>query len=106
MYGLNREPWMKRAGQDMQLYQVIRIDGNRLSYEARTAVGERYDSFELVKRPGLANELIEKLPADPEAMTARRDTRTTWLAAGLVVLLGLLLWMRRAARRTARARSG
>ena len=31
------------------MFQVIRIDGQRLSYEARTAIGTVYDAFELSK---------------------------------------------------------
>jgi 3',5'-cyclic AMP phosphodiesterase CpdA len=66
MYNLDREPWMMRAAEDTQLYQVIRIDGERLRYESRTARGVLYDSFELKKRKGKANELVNRVPATPE----------------------------------------
>jgi 3',5'-cyclic AMP phosphodiesterase CpdA len=62
MYDNNRKPFMKRLAEDTQLYQVINIDGDRLRFEARTAVGELYDAFELVKSPGQRNELIEITP--------------------------------------------
>lgn len=62
MYALDREPWMRRAAEDTQLYQIVHIDGDRLRYEARTAVGTLYDAFELRKRPGAVNELRELQP--------------------------------------------
>ena len=57
---------MKRVAEDTQLYRIIHIDGTRLRFEARTAIGKRYDAFELRKRPGQINELIEILPEVPE----------------------------------------
>lgn len=42
--------WAARFGQDLQLYQVIGVDGDRLQYEARTADGALYDRFEMRKR--------------------------------------------------------
>ena len=39
---------MAPVGEDTQLFQVIRVDGDRLRYEARTATGRLYDAFELV----------------------------------------------------------
>lgn len=63
MYNINRRPFMKRVGEDTQLYQVISIAGDKLRFEARTAVGQLYDAFELVKRDGEPNQLIE-IPAE------------------------------------------
>lgn len=69
MYDLERQPWMARAAEDTQLYQLISVNGDRLRYEARTAVGEVYDAFELRKRRGLANELIDQTPRNvPERL--------------------------------------
>jgi 3',5'-cyclic AMP phosphodiesterase CpdA len=62
MYELEREPWMQRAAEDTQLYQLITIDSSRLRYEARTATGEIYDAFELQKRARGGNRLIERVP--------------------------------------------
>lgn len=56
--------WMTRRAEDTQLYQIIRIDGDRLHFEAYTVTGELYDAFELVQRPGRENEVIETLPAN------------------------------------------
>lgn len=68
MYALDREPRMHRAAQDTQLYQIIRVDGGVLTYEARTATGDLYDGFELRKHPGEPNELIERRPDTPERL--------------------------------------
>ena len=71
MYDIERKPWMVRAAWDTQLSQVIRIHGDRLSFEARTATGRLYDAFDLEKQPGRPNRLVEKLPpGTPERMKA------------------------------------
>jgi hypothetical protein len=68
MYPLTREKWMARAAADTQLFQVIRIDGDKLVYESRTARGVLYDSFELTKQAGKPNKLVNRIPATPERM--------------------------------------
>ncbi|MCW5963994.1 MAG: metallophosphoesterase family protein [Bryobacterales bacterium] len=65
MYGLEKQDWMERGAARTQLYQVIRIDGNKLSYESRTARGILYDAFELVKEQGKASRLVNKVPNTP-----------------------------------------
>ena len=59
MYNNTRFPFMKRIGEDTQLYQLIHIDGSKLRFEARTAIGELYDAFELHKQQGTVNKLVE-----------------------------------------------
>ena len=59
MYPLQRHDFMKKQLANTQLYQIIRIDGDSLRYEARTAVGELYDAFELEKQAGKINKLTE-----------------------------------------------
>lgn len=67
MYALTENRWMQRAGEGIQLYQVIAIDGGTLRYEAYTAADQLYDAFDLVKRAGRLNQLIERLaPGTPE----------------------------------------
>jgi hypothetical protein len=66
MYKVDRENWMARSASRTQLYQVIRVDGNRLNYEARTAQGNLYDAFELTKRAGKSNKLTNRIPKTPE----------------------------------------
>ncbi len=68
MYELNREPWMARAAEDTQLYQVLTVDGNTLRYQARTVTGELYDAFDLVKKGRGVNQLVERVPAAPERL--------------------------------------
>lgn len=69
MYNLDREPWMRRAAEDTQLYQIITVDGDTLRYEARLATGALYDAFDLVKREPGVNRLVERIPPDtPERL--------------------------------------
>lgn len=58
MYALQKQDWMEKSGQQMQLFQVVRIAGDRLHYESRTARGEVFDSFDLVKKAGKRNKLV------------------------------------------------
>ncbi len=71
MYSLDDEAWWDRAAENTQLYQIISIDGDTLQYEARTAVGDLYDAFELVKLDGLPNRMIDKTP--PGVLERRHD---------------------------------
>jgi uncharacterized tellurite resistance protein B-like protein len=66
MYNLEREPWMQRAAEDTQLFQVVHIDGATLKYEARTARGMLYDAFELEKQSGKPNRLTNRVPDSAE----------------------------------------
>ncbi len=63
-YDLERKPWMIRTAEDTQLFQILRIDRNKLVYESRTATGALYDSFELAKGEQGPNELLNRIPAD------------------------------------------
>jgi hypothetical protein len=62
MYKVDQKPEFVKTAQDTQLYQVIRIDRDKLSYEARTATGTLYDAFELQKQPNKPNKLTERKP--------------------------------------------
>lgn len=66
MYDLNPKPFMTRVAADTQLYQIIHIDGDKLRYEARTAIGEVYDAFTLKKQSGEINKLIDNSPTTPQ----------------------------------------
>ena len=51
------------SAENTQLFQVIRINGRVLSFEAYTAVGDLFDAFDIVKgnpNIGLPNVLIER----------------------------------------------
>ncbi len=54
--------WMDRTAAHTQMFQLIRINKDTLSYKAYTATGELYDAFELVKQKGKPNRLIDKIP--------------------------------------------
>ena len=41
---------MEKMGENLQLFQVITVDGGTLKYKALTVDGVLYDSFELHKR--------------------------------------------------------
>lgn len=86
MHELGDGEWMRSSGQDLQLYQLIRIDGDVLKYEARTATGDLFDSFELHKQPNGRNELIE-------TFTSKGDSsRRYWnIAGGLLIAVPVLL---------------
>jgi hypothetical protein len=66
MYDVGWRPILRRAAQGLQLFQIIHIDGDQLRYEARTANGELYDGFQLTKRPGKPNELVDQIPDVPQ----------------------------------------
>ena len=68
VYEVDREDWMERAGERLQLFQIVRVEGDRLVYESRTARGDLYDSFELRKRRSAPNELVNRLPDFPERL--------------------------------------
>lgn len=65
MYRHDRAPVHARVAEDTQLYQVIRINGDRLSYEARTAAGELFDAFDLIKQKNRPNRLVSKAGLSP-----------------------------------------
>lgn len=68
MYDLQRHAFMVRQAQDTQLYQIIHVDGEKLHYEAYTAIGEVYDAFTLTKESGGINTLTEEIPDTPERL--------------------------------------
>jgi len=99
-YTVGDLPWMVRKGEGRQLYQLIRVNGDRLSYEARDAAGGLFDAFELKKRPDGGNELIEKGPsnADDESEPGSGYGRLATAAAILGVLAAGIGWAIRTTR--------
>lgn len=70
MYNLNFEEWLERAASNTQLYQIIRVDGERLLYEAYTTTGTLYDAFELRKKNDGSNKFVDMAPEDvPEIIS-------------------------------------
>ncbi|MEP0710617.1 metallophosphoesterase family protein [Algoriphagus sp.] len=60
MYNLTMTKWMDRAASNTQLYQLISIEGDRLSYGAYTATGDLYDAFDLIKSEGKPKQFIDR----------------------------------------------
>jgi hypothetical protein len=61
---MDREDWMARVSEDLQLYHVVYVDSDSIRFETKTATGRLYDAFSIHKRPGQPNEIIEQIPAD------------------------------------------
>ncbi len=68
MYRLQKHPFMRRQAENTQLFQIIHVSGDQLSFEAFTAAGELYDAFTLTKQPGAANLLQDRIPETPERL--------------------------------------
>jgi 3',5'-cyclic AMP phosphodiesterase CpdA len=66
MYALDKLSWAPRSAANLQLYQLVRIDGGVLKYESHTASGELFDEFELRKRPDGGTDLSAP-PLPPSA---------------------------------------
>ena len=64
MYKSSFRKWAHRLGENIQLFQVISISGNSLSYQALTVTGELYDAFNLLKEENGKKRFIEKIPPD------------------------------------------
>jgi 3',5'-cyclic AMP phosphodiesterase CpdA len=68
MYDISNDPWMERKARNTQLFQIITIKDNTLSYEAYTAHGELYDAFELIKSAKMINKLVNRIPTGDERL--------------------------------------
>lgn len=60
---------MDPTAEDTQLFQVLRIDGTRIRYRARTATGRLYDDFEIVRDARGRKRVVEHR----EGRIAERD---------------------------------
>lgn len=61
MYRLDPVSWMDRAGENMQLFQVISFANDTMHYEAVTVTGELYDSFRVIKSRDASKLFIEEI---------------------------------------------
>lgn len=68
MYDVSDDPWMKRKARNTQLFQVITIEDNTLSYQAFTAHGELYDAFDLIKSSKKVNKIVDHIPGVRERL--------------------------------------
>ena len=66
MYRMQRHPFMRRQAEDTQLFQIIHINDDQLSFEAWTASGQLYDAFTLTKQSDAPNKLEDRIPELPE----------------------------------------
>lgn len=60
MYEENKQDWMDKSAGHTQLYQVITVEGDKLSYNSYTATGKLFDAFDLVKQKGKINKIVER----------------------------------------------
>ncbi|MFL3000440.1 MAG: hypothetical protein ACJZZ9_08490 [Cytophagales bacterium] len=49
-----------KVGNNKQLFQVISIDGDKLTYQSYTATGELFDAFDLIKNKDGRNSFVER----------------------------------------------
>lgn len=74
MYNFKKDLWnnydanLERKAENTQLFQVIKIDGDKLSFEAYTVTGELYDAFDLQKSKNGLNKFTERVPATTERL--------------------------------------
>ena len=61
MYESKDQDWMVRRGEFTQLFQIITVSQDTITYGAYTPIGSLYDSFELIKKDG-KKKLINKVP--------------------------------------------
>ena len=59
MYEVGQGHWIQKRGEDLQLYQVITIEGDRLDYKSYSTVGKLFDEFSLIKMEK-GSQLVEK----------------------------------------------
>ncbi|MAU15169.1 MAG: metallophosphoesterase [Muricauda sp.] len=64
MYESMDKDWIERRGEFTQLFQIITIKGDSLSYEAYTPIGTMYDAFDLIKDKS-GKKLVNRIPDSP-----------------------------------------
>lgn len=64
MYASNMASWMDRAAHDLQLFQIIKVNGQVLTFQAYTTTGELYDKFQLVKKQDHTNLFVDLAPGE------------------------------------------
>ncbi|MAU71185.1 MAG: metallophosphoesterase [Pseudozobellia sp.] len=61
MYESQDQGWMVRRGEYTQLFQIITVSQDTITYGAYTPMGSLYDAFDLIKKNG-KKTLINKVP--------------------------------------------
>lgn len=106
MYALGEQPWMVASADKKQLYQLVRIVGDKLHYAAYTAAGKLYDEFELRKRKDRTNLLVERETLEkerergigPQRGALDGDPQPVYAAAGVGLLAVAAVILRRLVR--------
>ena len=57
--GMEKQIWMDKLEVYTQLYHVVTVNEEKLQYRAYTVVGDLFDAFNLIKRPGKVNQVVE-----------------------------------------------
>jgi len=66
---IEKSKWIDRSAVYSQLFHIVEVDGDRLSFETFTATGDLYDAFDLIKRKGKTNTLVDRIPKNvPEKL--------------------------------------
>jgi hypothetical protein len=60
----NARAGLQRVGEDMQLYQVIHLEADRLRFESRTVTGRIYDAFDLEQLADGSNRFVPRAAVD------------------------------------------
>ncbi len=61
MYEVGRQrTWATRTGANVQLYQVVTVSPQALTFEARTVTGQLFDAFEIQKSRGGRRRFIDR----------------------------------------------
>ncbi len=68
MYDVSDDSWMDRRARNTQLFQIVSINGDVLSFQSFTAHGTLYDAFDLEKKKGKPNKLVNKIPGTKERL--------------------------------------
>lgn len=66
---------LDRIGEDVQLFQVVKVSPGRLGFEARTATGQLYDAFDIIKDPDGRKRFVDLLPAGSEEARCTNPVR-------------------------------
>ncbi len=59
-HAVEKKFWMDKSAIYTQLYQIVTIKNNKLTFRTYTSAGELFDAFDLIKHKGSNNQLINR----------------------------------------------
>ncbi len=59
---VEKKPWMDRTATYTQLFHVVDVTPQKLSFKAYLATGALYDAFDLIKQEGTINKVVDRVP--------------------------------------------